>query len=93
VSVSVIAVSLATPGPTDVAPEFQRAWPNPDNAGKDHEIRLHGQRLARPEQARRAVMDWMAFYNRSCLHSALGYTSPMQLEKRWLAAQHQPAAR
>jgi transposase InsO family protein len=37
-------------------------------------------------------MDWMAFYNRSCLHSALGYTSPMQFEKRWLAAQHQPAA-
>jgi transposase InsO family protein len=54
--------------------------------------RLRGQRLARREQARRAVMDWMAFYNHPWLHSALGYSSLMQFEKRRLAAQHEPAA-
>jgi putative transposase len=37
-------------------------------------------------------MDWMAFYNHPWLHSALGYSSLMQFEKRWLAAQHESAA-
>jgi putative transposase len=53
---------------------------------------VHGKRFATREQARRAVMDWMAFYNHSRLHSALGNTSPMQFEKRWLAAQLKSAA-
>jgi putative transposase len=53
---------------------------------------VHGRRFATREQARQAVMDWIAFYNHSRLHSALGYLSPMQFEQRWLAAQHKSAA-
>jgi transposase InsO family protein len=53
---------------------------------------VHGRRFATHEQARQVVMDWIAFYNHSRLHSALGYLSPMQFEQRWLAAQHKPAA-
>lgn len=44
------------------------------------------------EQARTAILNWMAFYNHSRLHSALGYLSPMQYEQRWLAAQRKNAA-
>ena len=41
-----------------------------------------GQRFATREQARTAILNWMAFYNHSRLHSALGYLSPMQYEQR-----------
>ena len=53
---------------------------------------VHGQRFATREQARQAVMDWIAFYNHSRLHSALEYLSPMQFEQRWMAAQRKSAA-
>ena len=53
---------------------------------------VHGRRFASRQQAREAILDWMAFYNHSRLHSALGYLSPMQYEQRWLAVQHQTAA-
>jgi transposase InsO family protein len=53
---------------------------------------VHGRRLATREEAQHVVMDWIAFYNHTRLHSALGYVSPMQYEQRWLAAQRKSAA-
>lgn len=53
---------------------------------------VHGQRFATREQAARVIMNWIAFYNHSRLHSALGYLSPMQFEQRWRAAQDKVAA-
>ncbi len=48
---------------------------------------VQGSRFATRDQARQVAMDWTAFYNRSRLHSTLGYLSPMQYEQRWMAAQ------
>jgi transposase InsO family protein len=54
---------------------------------------VHGRKFATREQARQAVMDWMAFYNHRRLHySTLGYLSPMQYEQRWYEAQRKKAA-
>ena len=51
-----------------------------------------GQKFAPREQAREAILDWMALYNHTRLHSSLGYLSPMQYEQRWMAAQRKEAA-
>ena len=53
---------------------------------------VHGRKFATREQARQAVMDWMAFYNHRRLHSSLGYLSPMQYEQCWYEAQRKKAA-
>jgi len=53
---------------------------------------VHGRKFQTREQARQAVMDWMAFYNHRRLHSTLGYLSPMQYEQRWHEAQRKKAA-
>lgn len=53
---------------------------------------VHGHKFVTREQARQAVMDWMAFYNHRRLHSSLGYLSPMQYEQRWYEAQRKKAA-
>jgi transposase InsO family protein len=53
---------------------------------------VHGQRFATRDQAKQAVMDWMAFYNHRRLHSTLGYLSPMQYEQRWYETQRKKAA-
>jgi putative transposase len=54
--------------------------------------RLHGRRFATRKAAQAEVMDWLAFYNATRLHSTLGYVSPMQHEKIWLAAQDKKSA-
>ena len=60
--------------------------------GRLKTARVHGHKFATREQARQAVMDWMAFYNHRRLHSSLGYLSPMQFEQRWYEAQRKKAA-
>lgn len=60
--------------------------------GRLKTVSVHGHAFAAREQARQAVMDWMAFYNHRRLHSSLGYLSPMQYEKRWYEAQRKKAA-
>ena len=54
--------------------------------------RTHGRRFATRQEAQSEVMDWLAFYNASRLHSTLGYASPMRYEKDWLAAQDKKSA-
>jgi putative transposase len=54
--------------------------------------RLHGRRFDTRDEARFEVMDWLAFYNAARLHSTLGYVSPMQHERNWLAAQEKKSA-
>lgn len=56
-----------------------------------HEYPVPLQRIAR-EQAKAAILDWMAFNHHARLHSAPGCLSPMQYEQRWLAAQRKNAA-
>jgi putative transposase len=53
---------------------------------------VHGHKFATREQARQAVMDWIAFYNHRRLHSSLGYLSPRVYEQRWYEAQGKKAA-
>jgi putative transposase len=55
--------------------------------------RMQGtRRFATKQLAKAEVMDWLAFYNATRLHSTLNYVSPMQFERNWLAAQKKQAA-
>ena len=49
--------------------------------------RLYGQSFATRRQEMDELIDWLAFYNHSRLHSTLGDVSPMPFEERWHAAQ------
>ena len=53
---------------------------------------IYGQRFTTREEAKAAVMNWLAFYNARRLHSRLGYVSPVQFEKNWLAEQGRRSA-
>lgn len=54
--------------------------------------RLHGQRFETVRAAKDEVIDWLAFYNSRRLHSTLGYVSPMQFERVWLATHERRVA-
>ena len=54
--------------------------------------RLHGRRFKTRRDAMDEIIDWLTFYNHRRLHSSLGYVSPMQFERAWLAAQNRHAA-
>jgi transposase InsO family protein len=54
--------------------------------------RTHGQWIETRQAAQSQVMNWLAFYNATRLHSTLGYVSPMHYEKNWLSAQLRKSA-
>lgn len=54
--------------------------------------RLHGARFETRRVAMDEIIDWLSFYNHRRLHSTLGYVSPMQFERKWLADQLRHAA-
>jgi putative transposase len=55
--------------------------------GRLKTARVQGHKFATREQAKQAVLDWMAFYNHRRLHSSLGCLSPMPFEQRGYEAQ------
>ena len=48
--------------------------------------RLYLQKFVTYRQAIDEVIDWLTFYNYRLLHVTLGYGSPIQFEKNWVAA-------
>jgi len=54
--------------------------------------RLYGRKFETRRAAMDEIVDWLAFYNYRRLHSSLGYVSPMQFERAWLAAHQRQAA-
>ena len=54
--------------------------------------RTHGYRFETRQAAQTEVMDWLAFYNATHLHSTLDYVGPMRYEENWLAAQARKCA-
>jgi hypothetical protein len=45
--------------------------------------RLHGQSFQTIREAKDEVIAWLLWYNRTRMHSTLGYVSPAQFEQRW----------
>ncbi len=45
--------------------------------------RLHGRRFQTIREAKDEVVAWMLWYNRTRMHSTLGYVSPVQFEQCW----------
>ena len=54
--------------------------------------RLHGMTFHNHREAKDATLDWLLWYNRSRMHSTLGYLSPAQFEQQANVRQLAPAA-
>jgi putative transposase len=54
--------------------------------------RLYGQRFLTIREAKDEVIAWLLWYNRTRMHSTLGYVSPMQFEQDWMGARLRIAA-
>ena len=54
--------------------------------------RLHGRSFQTIREAKDEVIAWLLWYNRTRMHSTLGYVSPMQFEQRWNQALRERAA-
>jgi transposase InsO family protein len=48
--------------------------------------RLYGQRFQTIREAKDEVIAWLLWYNRTRMHSTLGYVSPMRFEQDWMDA-------
>jgi putative transposase len=46
---------------------------------------VHGEHFATRAQARQAILEYIGYYNTERRHSSIGYVSPAQFERRWLA--------
>jgi transposase InsO family protein len=54
--------------------------------------RLHGQRFQTIREAKDEVIAWLLWYNRTRMHSTLGYRSPAEFEQVWQQEQLKAAA-
>jgi putative transposase len=54
--------------------------------------RLHGELFKTHREGKDAVLDWLLWYDRSRMHSTLGYLSPAQFEQQANAQHHALAA-
>jgi putative transposase len=54
--------------------------------------RLYGQRFETIRAAKDEVIAWLLWYNRTRMHSTLGYRSPAEFEQLWQQEQLKAAA-
>jgi putative transposase len=54
--------------------------------------RLHGKQFQTIREAKDETIAWLLWYNRTRMHSTLGYVSPMQFEQDWTEATTKSAA-
>jgi putative transposase len=54
--------------------------------------RLHGQRFQTIREAKDETLAWLLWYNRTRMHSTLGYRSPAEFEQLWQQEQLKAAA-
>jgi transposase InsO family protein len=52
---------------------------------------VHGEHFKTRAQAKRAIMEYIGYYNTERRHSSLGNVTPAQFERRWRAAKEKSA--